>query len=161
VRKLWPDTVQVLVREFVPAAHWTDGRLVGTNREPFSVPGAEEVQGLPRLEGPEGSLEEVLDAWQVFDQLLLPTGQQIERLRLDRRGAWSLVLANGTQVELGREASRQRLGRMVASWPELLRIHGAVPVRLDLRYSNGFAVLWPEHVRGQGPDQERALARVE
>jgi cell division protein FtsQ len=157
VRKEWPDTVRVEVREFVPVAHWTDGRLVGSNRVPFEVPGADEIQGLPWLEGPEGSLEEVLEAWLAFDQLLLPTGQPVDRLRLDRRGSWSLVLANGTRVELGREAARERLARMVASWNELLRVRGRVPLRVDLRYSNGFAVRWPE----EAVDPGRELAGID
>ena len=110
----------------------------------FAVPEADEIQGLPWLEGPEGRLEEVLETWAGFDDLLLPLGLEIARLQLDGRGAWSLELSNGTRVQLGREATVERLQRLLVSWETLMRQREGPPVDVDLRYTNGFAVLWPQ-----------------
>lgn len=142
VQKIWPDTVRVEVREFLPRAHWTDGRLLADGARMFSVPGADGMQGLPWLEGPEGSADRVYGAWQQFNQILQPAGLEIDRIRLDRRGAWYLELVNGTRVQIGREDAAARLERMAASWQGLLRDREQAPVGLDLRYSNGFAVRW-------------------
>lgn len=144
VSKIWPDTVSVRVIEYEPAAHWTQGRLVSRDGKAFAVPGADEIQGLPWLEGPDEKLDEVFSNWRGFNNLLMPTGQEVERIRLDARGSWFVELGNGTEVQIGREAAVERLQRLVKSWPELMRNRDLVPLGVDLRYTNGFAVRWPE-----------------
>ena len=52
-RKRWPDTVELVVYEQQPYAHWSGGRLVNRTGQLFSVPGGELLQGLPRLAGPD------------------------------------------------------------------------------------------------------------
>lgn len=159
VEKTWPDTVRLHVTEYVPVAHWTDGRLIATNGDTFRVPGAEDIQGLPWLEGPEGTVTEVIETWLAFSDLLLPTGQEIERIRLDRRGAWDLELAGGTAVAIGREDAMPRLRRMTESWAALRGLGDVLPRRIDLRYANGFAIEWPEPAGEEEPEQEsRQLA---
>jgi len=143
VQKNWPDTVRVRIREYTPVAHWTTGRLVSADGAPFRVPGADEMQGLPWLAGPDIRLEEVFDAWKAFNNELLPTGLEIERIRLDPRGSWSVELSNGTEVQVGRDEPMVRLQRLVNSWPRLMHDRDLAPVRVDLRYTNGFAVRWP------------------
>lgn len=144
VRKQWPDTVQVTVHEFTPLAHWTGDRLLAAGGLAFEVPGAREFQGLPWLEGPDGTEEQVYRTWQAFNEELFRVGLEIERIRLDRRGAWYLELDNGTRVHIGRENADERLQRLVASWPELGKLNEKAPMNVDLRYANGFAVRWPE-----------------
>ncbi len=150
VQKTWPDTVRLYVTEYVPVAHWTSGRLVATNGDTFTVPGAEDIQGLPWLEGPEGSVTRVIERWLAFNDVLLPTGEEIRRITLDRRGAWTLELAGGTRVDIGRENAMIRLQRMADSWERLRALRGVAPVGVDLRYANGFAVRWPEALGQDG-----------
>lgn len=144
VQKTWPDTVRVQVTEYVPLAHWTDGQLMADGGEVFRVPGGEEMQGLPWLEGPQDSEKRVFEQWREFSQVLAPAGLEIDRIRLDRRDAWYIELTNGTRVHLGREAADRRLQRLVDSWHALLAQAQRQPANIDLRYSNGFAVRWPE-----------------
>lgn len=143
VQKNWPDTVKVRVREYTPVAHWMTGQLVSAEGKPFRVPGADEMQGLPWLAGPESRLDEVFGAWKDFNNELLPTGLEVERIQLDPRGSWSVELNNGTVVQVGREEPLERLQRLVKSWPGLMEDRELAPVRIDLRYTNGFAVRWP------------------
>ena len=145
VRKQWPDTIRVEVEEYVPVAHWNRGQLIADTGAPFSVPEADALQGLPWLSGPEGRLGEVLETWAGINGMLTPLGLEVMRMKLDRRGAWSMVLNNGTHVELGRAATAERLQRLTASWEPLVGQHGIAPLDIDLRYSNGFAVMWPQH----------------
>jgi len=159
VEKQWPDTVRLTVTEYVPVAHWMEGQLIATNGDTFTVPGAEGIQGLPWLEGPSDSVETVIEAWLAFNDVLMPTGQEIRRIRLDARGAWTLHLAGGTQVEIGREEALPRLRRMAASWGQLRALKGVAPLGVDLRYSNGFAVRWPETAEDEETaNAERQLA---
>lgn len=144
VQKTWPDTVKVTVHEFVPLAHWLGDRLLAEGGVAFEVPGAAAFQGLPWLEGPEGTEKQVYDAWQKYNETLYGVGLEIERLRLDSRGAWYMELGNGTVVHVGREQPMPRLQRLVASWPELLKLNEKAPMKVDLRYANGFSIRWPE-----------------
>lgn len=144
VQKQWPDTIRVDVQEYVPVAHWNSGELISSSGEPFAVPEADELQGLPWLQGPEARLDEVLQAWVGFDEMLVPLGLEIRRMSVDRRGAWSLALNNGTHVQLGRDDTVERLERLLISWETLMREHELAPADVDLRYTNGFAVSWPQ-----------------
>lgn len=153
VQKQWPDTIRVSVQEFVPVAHWNRGQLVADSGTLFAVPEADEIQGLPWLEGPEARLTEVLQTWVGLDELLMPMGLEITRIKLDGRGAWSMVLDNGTRVALGRDSTVERLERLLASWEPLTQEREAPPQDVDLRYTNGFAVLWPQPVDPATPDK--------
>ncbi len=142
VQKRWPDTVVVNVEEFVPFAHWNRGQLISSQGEAFSVPEADDIQGLPWLSGPQDQLAQVLKNWTKFNDELLSAGLEIQQMTLDKRGSWSMVLNNGTKVQLGRDAAWERLHRLMSGWDTLLQGQAAPPQDIDLRYTNGFAVLW-------------------
>jgi cell division protein FtsQ len=146
VQKTWPDTVIVTIEEYVPLAHWNRGKLISRRGEAFAVPEADGIQGLPWLQGPEDRLEDVLECWSEYSELLVPLDLEIRSLTLDRRGAWSMVLNNGTGIRLGRESPGERFRRLLISWDSLLAGKALPPQDIDMRYSNGFAVLWPQHV---------------
>jgi len=150
VQKKWPDTITVTIQEFKPIAHWNHGQLLSREGKALSVPEADELQGLPWLQGPEDRLDEVLRHWSDFSDALVPMGLEIGELSLDTRGAWSMRLSNGTRVQLGRDSARDRLHRLLASWESLMFEHDMPPRDVDLRYTNGFAVLWtqPETIKG-------------
>lgn len=144
VQKSWPDTVSVSIEEYEPVAHWNRGRLVSDRGVAFTVPEADGIQGLPWLQGPDERLGEVLESWTEFSELLVPLGLEVSRLRLDQRGSWSMVLNNGTQVRLGRQSPETRFRRLLASWDALTGEKPLPPQDIDLRYTNGFAVVWPQ-----------------
>ena len=143
VQKIWPDTVTVTVEEFEPVAHWNRGKLISREGETFTVPEADELQGLPWLQGPDSRLEDVLAAWVGIDRSLASLGLEVSRLSLDSRGSWALELNNGTQVYLGRNSTDERLERLLSSWDALMEEQEVPPRDIDLRYTNGFAVAWP------------------
>ena len=144
VQKIWPDTVTVTVAEYEPVAHWNTGKLISRQGEPFRVPEADELQGLPWLQGPESRLDDVLSTWVRLDESLSSLGLEVANLSLDGRGSWSLELNNGTQVYLGRNSMEERLERLLSSWDALMEEQEVPPQDIDLWYTNGFAVMWPE-----------------
>ncbi len=145
IQKNWPDTVTVTIEEFSPIAHWNQGQLISKSGEVFSVPESDEIQGLPWLEGPPERLDEVLRNWSEFSEALVPLGLEIGQLSLDTRGAWSMKLGNGTRIQLGRDFARDRLQRLLNSWDSLMFEQEMPPQDVDLRYTNGIAVLWPQN----------------
>jgi cell division protein FtsQ len=145
VQKYWPDTVQVTIHEYAPVVHWGDGYLLDAFGQRFMVPGADEIQGLPWLHSPESQLPLVFDNWKKFDDKLVLIGQQVERLTLDPRGSWSARLSGGTEVRFGKGDIFGNLDMLVSTWAGLMQGRATPPVSVDLRYTNGFAVLWPQN----------------
>lgn len=146
VLKTWPDTVQVTIHEHTPVVHWVDDYLLDASGQPFSVPSSNLIQGLPWLESPQGQWELVFANWQKFDNRLELIGQQIDRLTLDARGSWSARLSGGTEVRFGKGDVFKNLDMLVATWSGLMQGQPLPPVSIDLRYTNGFAVLWSKNI---------------
>lgn len=146
VQKSWPDTIQVTIQEHTPVVHWVNGYLLDASGQRFMVPSADEIQGLPWLESPEGQLDHVFENWKKFDDRLVLIGQQIERLTLDPRGSWSARLSGGTEVRFGKGDVFESLDMLVSTWAGLMHGQSMPPVSVDLRYTNGFAVLWPQNI---------------
>lgn len=142
VRRAWPDAVHITVTEQVPVAKWGEDALVNDAGGIFSPPRATYPAGLPAVQGPEGSGEVVVAALQDMGAILAPLGLHINRLSLDERRAWSLELDNGMQVVLGRGNGYGRLLKFVRFYRRAFHDQAATVERVDLRYSNGFAVRW-------------------
>ncbi len=143
VQKSWPDTIHVTIHEHTPVVHWINGYLLDAKGQRFIVPSADEIQGLPWLDSPESQLDIVFGNWKKFDDRLVVIGQQIERLTLDARGSWSARLSGGTEVKFGKGDIFKNLDMLVSAWAGLMQGQALPPVNVDLRYTNGFAVLWP------------------
>lgn len=153
VRKRWPDRIDVVLVEHRARAHWGTDRLLSDHGEIFTTPGADDLQGLPRLSGPDDRIPEVMAMYERAGTLLAPTGLRVEGVRLSVRGSWSLQLANGASIVIGRSATPEaRLGRLAQVLPQLLQGEQRPFARIDLRYTNGFAVRWeaPAPAPGMG-----------
>ena len=141
VRKLWPDVLEVRIVEHRPFARWGKDRLLSEQGRLFAVPQALEDAPLPELDGPDGQAAEVVELYNDSRALFAPVGVDVRRLAMDARGSWSLALDNGTEVIVGRDDARSRLGRFVRVLPQLTRTQVPI-VRADLRYTNGFTLSW-------------------
>jgi len=152
VRKRWPDVLEVRVTEHHPFARWGEDRLLSEEGRIFPAKGVQVPKGLPMLGGPESRVPEVVALYNESRELFAPIGFNVEALRIDARGSWSLVLhsrartldvaASGAEVVVGRSEARARLKRFVRLMPQLLAQQEKVLTRADLRYTNGFALSW-------------------
>ena len=142
VRRAWPDAVHISVAEQVPVANWGEDGLVNDAGEIFKPPRDSYPSGLPNLRGPEGSGKTVVTAFQDMSAMVAALNLHIVRVTLDERRAWSLELDNGIQVILGKGNGYERLLKFVRFYHRALRDQEAAVERVDLRYSNGFAVRW-------------------
>jgi cell division protein FtsQ len=164
VRKRWPDTLELRVVEREPFARWGEQRLIGRDGRVFSAPGAESIQGLPQLAGPDAALDDVIDFYNRSTRLFSGTGLTVAGVQLSERGSWRLALGGGAEVEIGRERATERLQRFIDVLPRLVSAHSAGFEHADLRYANGFAIRWSTADRnrpGPGPNPAPAAAAKE
>ena len=150
VRKRWPDRIEVTLVEHRARAHWGEDRLLSDHGVLFVTPGASDVQGLPRLSGPDDRVDEVIAFFESAQQQLAATGLSLEGARLTPRGSWSLHLKGGARIVVGRSAAPEaRIARLVRVLPQLLEGERRPFERIDLRYTNGFAIAWGEPGAGE------------
>jgi len=146
VRRVWPDTLRVTVVEQVPMARWrrADGSmaLVNVRGELFATAGPEALAQLPLFHAPDGAAETVAARYQRLSVPLAALGLSVRELSFNQRRAWRLRLSNGVQLLLGRGGDESVLDRFVSAWPLALAMHAEAIERVDLRYTNGFAVRW-------------------
>ncbi len=142
VRKRWPDVLEVQVVEHRPFARWGDDRLLSERGSLFPLPEGMDVRAFPQLDGPDSQVQEVTALYNEAAALFAQLGYRVETLKMDRRGSWSLVLDNGTEVVVGRTDARLRLARFARMLPQLLARQPLPLQRADLRYTNGFALSW-------------------
>ncbi len=137
VARLWPSVLVVHLIENVPFARWGKDALVNPQGEVFeaSWPGS-----LPQFDGPDGSSQEVMAAYQRYEKTLTPLGSALVSIELSPRLAWRLKLANGLVLALGRQEADARLNRFAAQYPGLEAKLGGQLRYVDLRYPDGFAV---------------------
>ena len=150
VRKRWPDTLEVTVIEHVPFARWGEDRLLSEHGRIFPASGMQVPPGLPNLHGPAGRVEDVVALYNEAQAMFVPLGIRVEAVQLDARGSWTLALASGAQVVVGRSEARARISRFVRMLPQLLAQQAQRLVRADLRYTNGFALSWSPNARSSG-----------
>lgn len=144
IRKVWPNTLQVLVHEHTPLAYWGDRQVLSTSAAvitPKTVPDLP----LTRLYGPEDSSDIVLEQFGLVSQVLASSSLRIFSLTLEPRGAWNIVFSNGVTVKLGRSEILERLQRFIAVYKSDLSGRIDQITSVDARYPHGVAVGWTKN----------------
>jgi cell division protein FtsQ len=154
VQRVWPDRIQVVVSEQVPAARWGDHGLLNVRGELFVESARHELPELPRLTGPETEVRRVAAQYLALRGPLIQAGLGLRAVTLDERGAWQIVLGNGIEVKLGRQPTQPRADRFVDVAAPVVARHETKIRYVDMRYSNGFSIGWKR-------PEDRQLVRIE
>lgn len=141
VERDWPDTLTITVIQHEAVAKWAKGGLLNRKGMVFFADGSTQ-KPLPTFYGQEKDRQMMLDAYYQFKKQLAKINMQILQLRINKRGVWTIRLNNGINLIVGRELLEERLQRFVNSYLNMRRDYQKAISRVDLRYSNGFAVAW-------------------
>ena len=140
VRRQWPSTLQIRIIERQAVAYWSDDALLSNKGELFRPEQINRDMQLPEISGPEGLHHKV---WAFLVSLhtdLSGLGLDVDRLELDERRSWSMLLSNGVELQLGRKDTERRIQRFV----RVFSMQNAPNIDdikyIDLRYPNGFAL---------------------
>jgi cell division protein FtsQ len=142
VRRAWPDTLRLEIREQVPLARWGDNEIVNVRGDVFKPPVKGLPENLPKFIGPAGTGQKVAVNYHLLSKRMAQINLRISEITLTDRRAWQLRLANGLYLVLGKTVSNERLERFLSVYSNLLGEKIAQVDSIDLRYTNGFAVRW-------------------
>jgi cell division protein FtsQ len=148
VRRVWPNRLVVRLEEHQPVALWTAengaDRLVNRQGEVFEANvGDVEDDGLPTLQGPDGSSAHVLGLFGRLAPVLAPLGGKLDTLALSARGSWRAELGNGAELQLGRGTDDdvvERAQRFVETLPQVVARYQRPLESADLRHRDSYAV---------------------
>jgi cell division protein FtsQ len=142
VRRRWPDGVHIRFTEQRLVARWGRDAWLNDRGRVVDLKGRPGPSGLPRLSGPAGLSERMLEHYRQLSATLAPAGVGIAQLTLSARHSWSIVLDNGLSLALGREEPEPKVARFARVYPRVLAAQAGKARRVDLRYANGFTVEW-------------------
>ena len=144
VRRTWPETVTIALRERVAFGYWGEGEqeMVDVTGRRFRPGMVRQPGPWPYLAGPAGHEAALIRTWGDLQTLFTPVGLHLTRLIQDERRAWRLTFDNGLEVYVGRDQFEARVRRLAQLYPRVLAAQIDHIAAVDLRYGNGFAVRW-------------------
>ncbi len=142
VHRVWPDAVHITLVEQVPLARWGDtDPVVWINTEGELFRPAQTVAlDLPVLIGARDQADELVALLLQIQSSLSDSGLHLRRLQRHPPGSWTVRLDPDLTVWLGQHQPLQR-------WRDFIQIYPQLPEparRIDLRYPQGFAVLFKD-----------------
>jgi len=147
VRRVWPDTLQLEIRERKAIAYWNKSGLLTVDGVVFSPKVDSYPSDLPQLFGPDGTEKNVLKNYIVLNADLQRLDLNINELKLDKRRAWTVHLDDGTILDLGRQEINIRMQRFIGIYSDYIATQKEDIEVVDLRYTNGFAVRWKKNLK--------------
>jgi len=149
VRRVWPDSLHLIVDEHLAVARWGENALVNAEGEVFQPPKDRMPMGLVKLQGLKGSSVVMTKRLLAIQKQVALLGLKTEQITMDQRRAWTIYFDNKMQLILGRADSEHRLQRFVKVFKAGLQRFQADISVVDMRYTNGLSVIWKQ---GQKPN---------
>jgi len=148
VRRVWPDTLHLVVEEHKAVARWNDDGLVNTSGAVFFPAQATLPNGLVQLNGPAGTSELMARRLVEIQRQVGSLALRVTAISMDKRRAWQVDFKGGLHLKLGRADGDLRLSRFITVYGSSLNTYSEQIKEVDMRYTNGLAVVWKD----QQPD---------
>lgn len=150
VRRYWPNTVKLTIKERQPVAVWNDTWLVGDEGGLFEGVDKFELKALPHLYGPLERAQEVFDYYEIIQSQLKVAALEISKIEMDARLTARVTLADETQIVVDRHQYEQKLMRFVDLYLRELQQAPQQLESVDLRYADGMAIKWSQAENKRG-----------
>lgn len=151
VRRVWPDKIRVTITEKEPVARWDERHLL-SNTASVYLADTGAFAHLPLVNAASHQPQWALRQFYALQARFERVDERVLALRVDSRGALDIELINGLQIKLGRSDIDRKIERLASIYLQQILPRREQIERLDLRYSNGFAVAWKQEVL-QGRDK--------
>ena len=142
VKRIWPDAIDIKVREKKPYARWGESSLITERGVIFTPKNIEQFQNLTVVTGPELQQVKVLEIMKGIKTALADRSMELAEFSVNDRWAWKIKLATGLEILLGRNEQLKKLQRFLKTLAVLKQEQVDAMAVVDLRYPNGYAVSW-------------------
>lgn len=160
IRRVWPDVLQVMVTEQQPLAVWNQEFIINQEGELFTPAVRQFPEGLTVINGPAGMHRILVKHYNTLSEMVASLGLAIKRIDVNERRAMEVTLNNEVQLLLGRvrdnTESATEMMRFVRAYTATLAPQIDRVQVVDLRYTNGLAVRWKQHLELQGNNKNSA-----
>ena len=140
--RVWPNKIDIRIMEESLLGIWNDDLILNSSGKLYLVDQRSIPENIPRLIGPKGSEKDVMNLFFQINNLLTGRGLYLETLTLDARGSWSFTIKPKIEIKLGKTEINQKLERFFLALDQSLLAKINKVSYIDLRYSEGLAVLW-------------------
>jgi len=142
VKRIWPDTIDIKVREKKAYARWGKNSLITERGIIFTPKNLEQFQNLTVVTGPASQQGKVLEIMKGIKTALADQSMELAEFSVNDRWAWKIKLATGLEILLGRNDQLKKLQRFLKTLSVLKQERIEQIAIVDLRYPNGYAVSW-------------------
>jgi cell division protein FtsQ len=140
IRRAWPDTLFIHVKERAAIAKWHDGRLLSKKEVLFDGEGVDADRPLPLFTGSESDLGLMLATYYELADLFKRADLHIGTLLLEERLSWEIRLDTGLIILVGNTNAIDKVAGFIALYEKLPEQDRQEIERADLRYENGIAI---------------------
>lgn len=152
LRRVWPNKVEILLREHQAVAIWDDQTLISTNGVLFEVDSLEQFKHLAIVTGQRMNAKELLLAYSELDQLTVDFDLQIVELKRIKSGEMNVTFNTQLHSIFALQDKETQYKRFVSLLDSgFIKVKNNTNVMnekalksIDMRYSNGFSVVWHE-----------------
>lgn len=142
VKRIWPDSIDIKIKEQTPVVRWKDNSLINIEGEIFTPDNISEFTHLPILAGPAGNEKELLEVMKDLAIELSDQKIKLTEFRVSDRRAWYIKCQNNMQLILGRNEPLIKFQRFLKTLAIIGEQQIAKVAVVDLRYPNGYALSW-------------------
>lgn len=142
VKRVWPDAIDIKVKERKPFVRWGEKSLITAEGIIFTPKSIEPFEDLMILNGPDQQQVKVLEIMKGVKTALADQSLELAEFSINNRWAWKIKLANGLEILLGRSEQLKKLQRFLKTLTVLKQEQIDAMEVVDLRYPNGYAVSW-------------------
>lgn len=145
VRREWPNTLLVNVREHIPVMRWKDDQWITSTGKVIDLPGDIRLSNVMTLSGNESDSGLVLKHAFRWKKQFVSSGLELREVHLSASRSWRLQIfhaENSADFELllGREETQERIVRFQALFDQQFRGSNKQLTRVDARYPDGLAI---------------------
>jgi cell division protein FtsQ len=153
VRRVWPDALHIKVQERVPVARWQETGIAGEaeieshvtlldeNGELFYI-NTPPPPGMPIFYGSLSRRDEILRYYGRLLPLARSAGLAVREIHATPGDSWEARMDNDIIIVLDSGQAYPQASKFFQMYPSLPDTQKKQISRVDLRYTNGFAVQW-------------------